>query len=344
MKIQLLNGTVWDGEAFRRADAETQDGRITRVAAHIAPDGDFVFDATGMILSRGLIDVHTHLRGLSEPQWGAPPELVCMPFGVTTAIEATGDQNDRAWMTAQYPDLYTFVRVDIRQNTPDFSRADARIPLYGDRCLGVKVFFDEGMSEIADISPLRTVCDYAHARGLHVMVHCNHSPLPMAEVAGALGAGDILTHAYHGGKNTAAEDGFASLRTAQARGVRIDMAPAASYHVDPAVLRAGIAAGAAPDLIGSDSTRLSMFFRGGRYGLPMAMQTARDCGMTEEAVFRAVTTTAASLIGQTRRLAVGEPADLAVFVPNGDTYSLWGKAPGYRCKLTVRAGEIAFRD
>ena len=55
--------------------------------------------------------------------------------------------------------------------------------------------------------------------------------------------------------------------------------------------------------------------RGGKYGLTMCMSMARDMGMTENDVFRAVTSNPAKALGEEGKwgcLKVGGKADIAV--------------------------------
>ena len=44
------------------ADVLVDSGRVAAVRAGIEPDGAEVFDATGMIVAPGFIDMHVHLR------------------------------------------------------------------------------------------------------------------------------------------------------------------------------------------------------------------------------------------------------------------------------------------
>jgi len=176
----------------------------------------------------------------------------------------------------------------------------------------------------------------------------------MAEIVSALGRGDILSHAFHGGAHGAAEDAFACLAAARERGIRIDAGMAGHVHTDFAVLGEAIRRGFAPDLISTDITRLSAFVRGGRYGMTLCMSIARSLGMDEASVFRAVTSSPARALGmeaEAGTLAVGRPADIAVIADDGPgfDYTNLGPTPiragrGYRCTLTLCGGEVVYRE
>ena len=184
------------------------------------------------------------------------------------------------------------------------------------------------------------------------MVHSSGSPVPMADLLAILHPGDILTHAYHGGVHTAAEDGFRALREAKARGVVVDGGFAGHIHTDFAVLREAIVKGIPPDTVSTDITRFSAFMRGGRYGMTTCMSVARHLGMGEEEVFRAVTSSPARVLGKEGKwgsLRVGGPADLAVLEYGNEGFSLTDRAghhieskTGYRCLMTVSGGEIVY--
>lgn len=48
------------GSALRRADLRVRGSRIVDIADVLAPDGDAVLDATGLVVSPGFIDMHSH--------------------------------------------------------------------------------------------------------------------------------------------------------------------------------------------------------------------------------------------------------------------------------------------
>ena len=185
------------------------------------------------------------------------------------------------------------------------------------------------------------------------MVHCSNSPTSMSEILNTLNEGDILTHAFHGGSNNAAEDNFASMRAAQARGVIIDVGFAGHIHTDFEILGRAIKSGIPPNTISTDITKFSAYTRGGRYGMTICMSIARHVGMTEEDIFRSVTSTPARVLGKSDQwgsLAPGRKADIAVFDYTDEGFSLTDKAghhieskSGYRCLLTVADGQIIYK-
>lgn len=354
MKHLIKNGRIFDGEKFFEADILTQDGVILKIAPGIEETVSYTFDAQGLLVAPGLIDSHVHMRGPEKDRYGIQPELSNIPFGVTAVADAGGAHANGELVSNYLLKNVTFIRASIRQNKADFTVTERKLALYGDQAIGLKVYFDDENPEILDISPLETICAYARERGMKVMVHCADSPTPMAQILETLAPGDILTHAFHGGRSTAAEDDFASMAAAQKRGIIIDTGFAGNVHTDFGIFRAAIAKGILPDSISTDITRASAYKRGGRYGMTMAMSMARTAGMTEEQVLRAVTVNPARALGKEGQWGVlkeGGCADLCVLEYADHGYSLTDRAgntledtKGYRCKLTMADGVIVWRD
>ena len=353
-KILIKNGRVWNGESFACADVLTDGEKIVKIEPSITDEATYVYDASGKTVSAGLVDAHVHMRGISSLEFGIQAEMSAFPFGVTAAADAGGGRGDKALLDSFMLKNVVFVGVHIKDNHVDLAMAEQMSARYGDRAVGLKIYFDTTISEVSDLTPLRECCELARKKGLRVMVHCSHSPVPMAEILDTLGAGDILTHAFHGGESNAAEDGFESIRRAQERGVVIDAGMAGYVHTDFKVFEKAIQSGILPDVISTDITRYSAYVRGGRYGMTMCMNIAKTLGMQEEDIFRAITSNPAKILGKENewgRLKVGAQADIAVFDYTDEGFDLTDGAgnhiespKGYRCVLTVSDGQVVFRD
>lgn len=355
--ILITEGRIWDGERFFFGDVLVKDDRIVQISENnerINEQADFVYSAKGKIVSAGLVDSHVHMRGISSKQFGIQAEMSTFPFGVTAAADASGVYGDRALLDSFALKNVIYVCADFEENQARFDNAEKMLQLYGDKAIGVKVYFDTGISQVKDSSALKQVCEYAHNKGLIVMVHCTNSPVKMAEILDCLGEGDILTHAFHGGIHNAAEDDYASMRLAKEKGVLIDAGMAGFIHTDFRIFADAIAKGVLPDIISTDITKSSAYKRGGRYGLTMCMSIAKYLGMKEEDIFRAVTVSPAKALGKDNEwgsLKVGRCADLTVLEESDEAFSMTDKAGciikskiGYRCKLTISDGEVVFRD
>ena len=349
-QILIKNGRVWTGEQFLYADILTDGAVISRIEPDIVQEKAYVYDAAGQIVTPGLIDAHVHLRGISADVYGMPAESGSFPFGVTAVLDASAIQGDGRFSDSLSVKNRVLAFVSIRDDVACFEMAEWAFSQYGDRVIGVKICFSQPHAKT--IQPLRQACRYARSKGLPLMVHCTGSPVPMAQIVDCLERGDILTHPFHGGSYTAQEDQYACLREARKKGIWIDAGFAGHVHTDLAVLQGAVAAGILPDTISTDITKSSAYQRGGRYGLTMCMSMARTAGMAEEAIFRAVTTTPARVLGQDwGALRVGGAADIAVLDDTEEPFCLTDKAGntlqspmGYRCKLTVADGVVVFKD
>ena len=352
--ILIKKGRIWDGERFFQGDVLTKGNVIAKIGEDISDPADYVFDAEGKVISPGLVDGHMHMRGISSTQFGIQAEIASFPFGVTAAIDASGVHGDRALLDAFMLKNRVLVIANFHNNTADFTLAEKMLQKYGDKAVGMKVYFDTQTSEVSDINALKEVVAFAHAKNLLVMVHSSNSPVPMPELLATLSKGDILTHAYHGGKNNVSEDHFACIREAKQRGVIIDAGLAGHVHTDFDVLKQAIASGNEPDVISTDITRWSAYKRGGRYGMTMCLSICRALGMREESIFRAVTSKPAMAFGMEGEwgyLKEGRCADIAVFDYTDESFHLSDKAgnqvsspQGYRCVLTISDGQVVFRD
>jgi dihydroorotase len=352
-KILIKNGRVFDGESFLYSDILTDGEVVSKIERNITDAADFTFDATGMTVSAGLVDIHTHISGVSCDKFGMQGDLATIPFGVTAAADASAELGSPAVTDAFAVKMLVFAKTLVENNHLKRDFTEEILKKYGERAVGVKLYFDTNSPDVKDATPLREVCEYARELGLSVMVHSSNSPCSMTELVSHLSKGDILTHAFHGGKNTALDNGFEALAVARERGVIVDVGFAGHVHTDFRVLGEAIARGVLPDVISTDITNLSAYKRGGRYGMTMCMSIARALGMSEDDIFRAVTSSAASALkmgDEWGHLRVGRRADIAVIDFTDQPFSLTDGAgntvksdKGYRCMLTVADGRVVYR-
>ena len=353
-KILIKNGKIWDGEQFYYADILTDNKKISKIDDNIDEAADFVYDASGKTVSAGLVDAHVHMRGISSDEFGVQAEMSCFPFGVTSAADASGVYGDKILLDSFMLKNLVFVCTEFRDNKAFFENAEKMLEKYREKAIGIKVYFDTKISDLKDIQPLCEVINFAEKNKLTIMVHSSNSPVPMSELLNTLRKGDILTHAYHGGKNNVSDDNYECIRQAKKRGVIIDAGFAGHIHTDFKIFKDAISCGAIPDIISTDITRLSAYKRGGRYGMTLCMSIAKALGMNEEDIFRAVTSAPAKALGKVNEwgyLKVGRYADISVFDYTENAFDLTDAAgnhilskTGYICNLTVSDGEVIYKS
>ena len=352
-RILIKNGRVWDGETFFFADVLTDDKVISKIDKNISDCADYIFDATGKTVSAGLVDIHVHLKGISSDKFGIQAEMSSLPFGVTAVNDAGGGLGDRALLDSFAVKNTVFVGADIKENHALFSNTEKYLEKYGDKAIGVKVYFDKTICEVTDITPLKEICKYAKSKKLKVMVHCSNSPTSMTEIIETLSSGDILTHAFHGGENSCTDNEFEAFKIAKDKGVIIDAGFAGHVHTDFRNLKTAVKCGFLPDTISTDITCCSAFKRGGRYGMTMCMNLAKTVGISDEDIFKAVTSNPAKVLGKENEwgyLKAGRTADISVFDFVDEGFDLTDNAgnrlnnnTGYRCILTVADGQIIYK-
>ncbi len=351
--ILFKGGRIWNGEKFIFADLLTENEKIAEIEKNIKSDADYIIDASGKTVSAGLVDIHTHFKGISCDAFGISADIATLPFGVTAAVDASAGSGNPEILNSYHIKSRLFAVADFKDNKAYLDNALKTMELYGESVIGIKAYFDEEISEVYDIEPLKEVVEFAKRHNLIVMVHSANSPVLMSELLSALRKGDILTHSYHTGKNNVSDDEYKSLKEAKNRGVIIDVGFAGHVHTDFGVLENAIKCGATPNTISSDITRASGHKRGGNYGLTMCMSIARKLGMTEEDIFLSVTKNAAKAVNWSDGeglLRVGDRADICLLEYTEEPFDLTDKAgnhiestEGYRNLLTVIKGEIVFK-
>lgn len=354
MSILIKNGKVWSGEGFSFSDVFIRNKIIERVEPKINSDADFVYDATGEIVSAGLIDIHTHMSGISCKSFGTSPDLSCVPFGVCYAMDCSTIMGNKENSDSFVLKTKVFSSTDIKNNHISTDIAFKMMKEYEDKLIGIKVYFDDSQCDAKDITPLLEARDFASANNLKIMVHCTGSPVKMSEIVKVLRKGDIITHPYHGGKNSSSDNNFKALKMAKEKGIIIDSGLAGHVHTDFSVLREALNLGLTPDTISTDITCKSAYVRGGKYGMTMCMSIFKDLGMSEENIFRSVTSNAAKAVGienEAGYLLPGRIADVSVFKYDDEKYDLtdnWSHQrvysdKSYKCAMTICDGAVVYR-
>lgn len=348
-KILIKNGNVWDGEKFFYSDVLTDNGYIKNISPDITENADFVFDAKGKIVSSGLVDIHTHMTGY----YGINAEMSCIPFGVTAAVDVSAESFNKEKYDNFLIKNKVFISAEIEDNKVKYDNIQKNLEHYKEKAIGIKVYFDTTISDVKNAEPLQEICEFAKNKNLLVMVHSSNSPVPMSEIISVLNKGDILTHAYHGGENNASCDNYECLKSAKEKGVIIDAGFAGGVHTDFKVFESAVKKGILPDTISTDITRFSAYKRGGRYGMTMCMSMAKKLGLSDDDIFRSVTSIPSEVLGKENKwgfLKVGRFADIAVFDYCNEGFCLTDNAgnsieskSGYKCLLTVVNGEVLYK-
>ena len=351
--ILIKNGNLFDGYNFLgKKDLLVSGGKIKNISDSIDEPVHFVFDAKDKIVMPGMIDIHTHIFGISDDSIGTSADGGCFPFGVTSVGDGCSEFGFRDALKTIKTKVFAFVPVWVKNGTPDFKTAEDLIRKFGDRIVGVKAYFDVNVSKDITIKILKEICNFAKSKNLILMVHCSNSVTSMVEIVETLSPGDILTHIYHGGENSCINNDYSAFILAKEKGVILDSGFAGHVHVDFKVFEKAMSDGYFPNTISTDLTNLSTYYRGGVYGLTLCMGLCREYGMFEIDVLRAVTSNAAKALGKPELgpIKIGGIADIAVLNYEDLSFDFTPLTPfgakgtkQYKCYLTLSGGQIVWR-
>ncbi|GAB3843706.1 amidohydrolase/deacetylase family metallohydrolase [Dactylosporangium cerinum] len=331
--LLLAGGDVIDagGGPAGRLDVAVRDGRVAAVGAGLPhADAREVVDVSGKLVVPGLIDLHTHVHPAAT-YWGIAPDPVAWYTGVTTWVDAgsagayTLDalRAAAAGFRVRVPVLLNISAVGLTGATGesrdlancDVDLAIATIVANRDLVAGVKVRMDRHTVGRHGLEPLRRAVEVAGATGVPVMVHVGVAPPTVDAMLPLLRAGDILTHCASGiAEGVVGRGGVEpALREAYAAGVLFDLGHGSGgFAFD--VLEAQLEAGLVPHTISSDLHARCLY--GPVFDLPTTMTKLLAVGLPLPDVVAAATVRPAralDLPGGAGTLAVGAPADIAVF-------------------------------
>jgi dihydroorotase len=262
------------------ADIGFAGGKVAAIGASLATDaGTDVLDASGLIVTPGLIDLHTHVYW-GGTSLGIDAEEFCRLSGVTTCIDtgSAGPGNfsgfrkhviERsavrilAYLHVSFAGIYAFSKTvmvgeseELRLMAPAeaVEVADAN----RDVIVGIKVRVGRNAGGTSGTAPLDIALQAASETGLPLMCHIDFPPPNYEEVLERLRPGDVLTHAFRPFPNAPVDHQGkvkdAVLR-ARERGVLFDIGHGkASFAFKTA--RAMLANGFWPDTISSDIHKL----------------------------------------------------------------------------------------
>ncbi len=184
----IRGGTVIDSAGSRRADVVVgSDGSIIEVGADLKADSSI--DATGCVVTPGLVDLHVHLRepgreeaetietGARGAALGGFTAILAMP-NTTPAVDTAAMVNEiRHLGRGTACDVHTSGAITVGR------RGEALSPMAEMVRAGVRVFTDDGTG-VQDPQLMRTALEYAgsltHLSGGRAIVlaqHCEVSAL-----------------------------------------------------------------------------------------------------------------------------------------------------------------------
>ena len=323
--LLIRGGTLVDParSIAARRDVAFRGGKVAAVAETLAGDATEVIDATGAMVTPGLIDIHTHVyHGLYI---GRHADQTSLANGVTTVVDA----GSAGWMTlpglrdyvipTYRTRVYAFLHIGatgltINRITPElgdikFAQVEEAARAATENralVLGIKVRIAHGATGPGNQAnardALRRGRQAADLAGVRLMVHVSDTPIPLDEILDHLREGDIATHIFNGNaEQVLGPDGRVrgAVRAAKERGVVLDVGHA-SVHCDVKVARRAIGEGLLPTTVSTDLHTPPP----GRivYNLRGLMSKFLALGMSLDDVVASVTSRAAAAIGKSAEL------------------------------------------
>jgi dihydroorotase len=338
----------------RVADVAVKDGKIESIRASI-PRADAVetLDATGKLVTPGLIDAHVHAR-----PGELSPERV-LAGGVTTLVDggSRGSANiqDMVDVAIKAPNrLRVMMNVSRRGNNPEGELLDlANVDVEGSQkairgnrnlIVGIKVRLAQQYAGTNDLEAIRLAHQITKPFGIPLMLHIGNTRSTVPEIVALLNRGDIVTHVYSPPPNTIFDGNgriFPQLREARRRGILFDIGHGLNGHITWENADRALQQDFAPDTITSDLNGNGLIAQ--VFDFPNILSKFLLLGMSLERVLACATINPAKAIPTLNGLGtlkIGSPADITVlelmqgqfeFVDN-----IGGKRTG-RQKLFARA-------
>ncbi len=343
--LVIKGGDVLDPSQSLRGkrDIGIRWGAIEAIEMEIPATRAFkTIDASGKLVTPGLIDLHCHVYPYGSAIGIPADELV--EHQCTTTVVSAGDAGVnnlaalRRYIVAQTrARMYAFVHI-ANNGLSAFPVAElynidnAQIEACAmalaenpDFLIGVKVRMSENVIFRHGIEPLKRAIQACEMCGwpAKMMVHIGgvESTELMSNILDILRPGDVLTHAYSGAPNIAGaftnivKDGklLPAALAAKQRGVVFDVGHGGGSF-DFTVAEVAIPGGCTPDTISSDIHVFSGNTPGMPY-LPWVMSKFMTLGYSLEQVVTMTTTAPARIINRAPKigtLQVGAPGDVAI--------------------------------
>jgi len=349
-------------EGYR--DLALLGGKVALIHEDIDPkSAREVVDASGKIVTPGLIDLHVHVYWGATP-WGVDADLTCLAEGVTTAVDAGSSGSltfsgfRRYIIDASNTRLFAFLHISSIGLTPrigelldlrnlDFNAAVETAKNNKNLILGIKIRLGEEIVGQHGPQVLRLAKEATKSFGAPIMVHPGRLPknLPITDVLDVVEKGDIITHCFPPAYPPLLEhpsifdedcEVLPEVRRAKEKGVIFDVGHGMGSFSWETAKRA-LAQGFLPTTISSDLHVYSV--DGPAFDMPTVMSKLLNLGLPLSKVIELSTFAPASVLGMEDRigtLKLNANGDIAVFELKEGEFTYWDNSTPLRKTMTIR--------
>ena len=377
--ILIRNGRVIDPKngIDAKMDIAVSEGKIAKVSSQIQGTAKQIVDATGMIVTPGIIDIHGHVfygtqedHYLSDGFSALPPDGFTLRVGVTTIVDCGG---------AGWRNFATFKKNVIDKST---TRVLSFLNIVGNGMRGGN--WEQDVTDMdSKLTANAAKSNKAHVVGFKLAHFSGHDWTPTERVVEAgrqadmpviidfggarptlsieelfmkkLRPGDIYTHTYaklDGSRETILDEEKGTLqpfmKAARERGIVFDVGyGGASFNYTQAI--PALKAGFFPTTISTDLHTGSM--NTSMKDQLSVMSKFMQMGMPLPEVIRASTWSSAKAIKREElgHLSLGAEADITILNIRKGDFGFYDKT-GYKvkgnekfeCEMTIRAGKVVY--
>ncbi len=368
--LLIKGGTVVDPSQGLNGvrDVALAGGNVAAVEESI-PENDALehVDASGLIVTPGLMDLHVH-NYWGVTHYGIEPDPTNITKGVTTALDA-GSAGAKTFPAFR---RYVLERSDTRLlallnisalgmispkigELDELALADVELAVRTGRenrdfVLGIKARLSKAIAGDHDVEALKRALEAAEAIDGFVMIHVGITKTPMEDLTAMLRPGDAVTHSFHGNSHGILDDAgrvIDGIVESQKRGIIFDIGHGAgSFSFD--VAEKALAQGFYPGNISSDLHAYNI--EGPVHDQVTTLSKFLHLGLSLDNVIRLSTETTARTMGLANKLGtlkVGAEGDVTILRLDEGRFALtdsYGATVEARQKLghvnTVKGGRL----
>ena len=316
-------------------DVAVRGSQIEAVSKDIDPsNAKNCLDASGKLITSGLIDLHNHVYHTGIPSLCVPADEVGVKAGVTTLVDAGSAgaatfEGFASVLGAAVTDVSCFLNIlsgglgaieTVDWAEIDLDKTVAVSKEHSELILGIKVLLMGPLVQREGIEVFMAARKAATKAGIRLMVHIGdrHGPDPWeltAQVLPLMEKGDILSHIFTANPGrvvTRSGSVLPEFLAATRRGVALDVAHGSQHFCFETAQRA-LEQGIMPTAISTDLSQLTL--QGPVWSLTETMSKFLMLGLSITDVVRMTTINPARALGMEGRigsLKQGMAADVSI--------------------------------